>query len=71
MIFNSVINGMISTKKIAIGLGVASGALLAAWLLTGDRKKKTKDFIVKKAHEFKNGQKNSKGTFDDTEAHYV
>ncbi len=62
---------MSTTKKIAIGLGVASGALLAAWLLTGDRKKRTKNFIVKKAASLRNNLKNNKGTFDDSEAHYV
>jgi hypothetical protein len=64
-------SGMSATKKIAIGLGVASGALLAAWLLTGDRKKRTKNFIVKKASSLRNDLKNKKGTFDDSEAHYV
>ena len=44
---------MSTTRKIAIGLGVAGGALLAAWLLTGDRKKKTKDFINKRANDLK------------------
>ncbi len=38
---------MNTTRKIAIGLSIAGGALLAAWLLTGDRKKKTKEFITK------------------------
>ncbi|GCC52325.1 hypothetical protein SanaruYs_25610 [Chryseotalea sanaruensis] len=62
---------MSATKKIALGLGVASGALLAAWLLTGDRKKRTKDFIVKKAFTLKNDLKSKKKSFDDSEAHYV
>jgi hypothetical protein len=44
---------MSTTRKIAIGLGVAGGALLAAWLLTGDRKKKTKDFVTKRANDLK------------------
>ena len=44
---------MSTTRKLAIGLGVAGGALLAAWLLTGDRKKRTKDFIVKRADDLK------------------
>ena len=44
---------MSTTRKIAIGLGVAGGALLAAWLLTGDRKKKTKDFVAKRANDLK------------------
>lgn len=38
---------MNTTRKIAIGLGLAGGALLTAYLLTGDRKQKTKDFITK------------------------
>jgi hypothetical protein len=44
---------MSTTRKIALGLGVAGGALLAAWLLTGDRKKKTKDFVAKRANDLK------------------
>ena len=42
---------MNTTKKIAIGIGVASGALLAAWLLTGSRREKTKEFFTGKAGE--------------------
>jgi hypothetical protein len=42
-----------TTKKIMIGLGLAGGALLAAWLLTGDRKKKTKEFVSMKAEDIK------------------
>lgn len=62
---------MSTTRKIAIGLGVAGGALLAAWLLTGDRKKKTKEFISKKAEDLKNALKKDKGNFDDSDVHYV
>ncbi len=62
---------MSTTKKIAIGLGVASGALLAAWLLTGDRKKKTKEFLVKNAGKLKDTLKKDKSSFDDSDAHYV
>jgi hypothetical protein len=62
---------MSTTSKIAIGLGVASGALLAAWLLTGDRKKKTKEFIVKKAGTIKKSLKTESGSFDDSDVHYV
>ena len=62
---------MSTTRKIAIGLGVASGALLAAWLLTGDRKKKTKEFLAKKADTLKKTFKKDNGTFDDSEVHYV
>jgi hypothetical protein len=62
---------MSTTKKIAIGLGVASGALLTAWLLTGDRKKKTREFIVNKAGKLKNTLKKDRNSFDDSDAHYV
>ena len=62
---------MSTTRKIAIGLGVASGALLAAWLLTGDRKKKTKEFIAKKAESIRKTFKKDDGSFDDSEVHYV
>lgn len=62
---------MSTTKNIAIGLGVASGALLAAWLLTGTRRKKTKNFIVSKAADLKDRLKSDKGSFDDSEAQYI
>ncbi|MCE2996996.1 MAG: hypothetical protein ACK5RG_17100 [Cyclobacteriaceae bacterium] len=63
---------MNTSKKIAIGLGVAGGALLAAWLLTGDRKKKTKEFVTKAAEDLKNtfGGKDNKKQ-DDSDVHYV
>ena len=41
---------MSTTRKIVIGVGLASGALLAAWLLTGSRKEKTKAFVAKGAN---------------------
>lgn len=62
---------MSGTKKIAIGLGVASGTLLAAWLLTGNRRKKTKDFIVKRVSSVRRASKSNNEVFDDSEAHYV
>lgn len=55
-----------------IGLGVAGGALLAAWLLTGDRGKKTKEFVSKKAEDLKQAfNEKMKGAFDDSDTHYV
>jgi hypothetical protein len=65
---------MSTTRKIAIGLGIAGGALLAAWLLTGDRKKKTKEFIAKKTQDLKgtlNSLKNDKAEIRDDDIHYV
>jgi len=63
---------MATTKKIMIGLGVAGGALLAAWLLTGDRKVKTKEFVTKKAENLKQVLKKKKAVSEDeSEIHYV
>lgn len=65
---------MTTTKKIMIGLGVAGGALLAAWLLTGDRGKKTKEFVARKADDLKQSLKKDKKEEvepEDSEAYYV
>ena len=62
---------MNSTRKIAIGLGIAGGALLAAWLLTGDRKKKTKDFLVRKAQDLKQTLNKGNQPSDEADIHYV
>ena len=62
---------MIPIRKIAIGLGIASGAILTAWLLTGDRKAKTKSFISRKANDLKGARKKKKSDYDDSEVHYI
>jgi len=63
---------MNTTKKIAIGIGVASGALLAAWLLTGSRKEKTKEFISKKTSDLKNSLKKvENGKVEESESYYI
>lgn len=66
---------MSTTRKVAIGLGIAGGALLAAWLLTGDRKKKTRDFIAKKANDLKRtllkDEVSNEGNAEDSDVHYV
>jgi hypothetical protein len=63
---------MNTTRKIAIGLGIAGGAALAAWLLTGTRKKKTKEFIAKGAQTIKKTLNNEdKATTDTSDIHYV
>jgi hypothetical protein len=56
---------MNTTRKIVIGLGLAGGALLAAWLLTGDRKKRTKDFVVRRAQDISKAIKKDKGNPED------
>ncbi|MCU0355987.1 MAG: hypothetical protein MUE95_00255 [Cyclobacteriaceae bacterium] len=63
---------MNNTSKIAIGLGLASSALLATWLFTGERKKKTQNYISRKAVELKRTVVKKKNeAFDDSEVHYV
>jgi hypothetical protein len=62
---------MNTSKKIAIGVGVAGAAMLTAWLLTGDRKKKTKDFVSKAANDIKKAFVKEDPTKDDSEAQYV
>jgi hypothetical protein len=63
---------MNTTSKIAIGLGLASSALLATWLLTGERKQKTTKFINRNAKALQRTvQKKEQQVFDDSEVHYV
>ena len=62
---------MSTTRKVAIGIGIAGGALLAAWLLTGNRKKKTTEFIARKANNLKRVLKKEVNTPEDTDVHYV
>lgn len=62
---------MTPIRKIAIGLGIASGAILTAWLLTGDRKAKTKSFVARKANEMTGTRKKKTPDFDDSEIHYI
>lgn len=43
--------------KLVLTVGIASSALLAAWLLTGGRRVKTREFVVKKAENLKDALK--------------
>ena len=61
---------MSTSGKIAI-VGIASSALLAAWLLTGNRKEKTKVFVAKTASSFKGALKTDKVTAAEGEAYYI
>ena len=62
---------MSTTRKVVIGIGIAGGALLAAWLLTGDRKKKTKNFIVRKANDLKRTLKKDRVPQAESEPDYI
>lgn len=60
---------MSTSGKIAIG--IASSALLAAWLLTGTRKEKTKEFVAKKTDSFKSPARSAKPAVQDQEMYYI
>jgi hypothetical protein len=63
---------MSKTSRIVIGgVGIASGALLATWLLTGTRKEKTKKFITKSKTTLKKSIEKETEIFDDSEAYYI
>ena len=51
---------MRTASKIAIGIGLAGSALLAAYLFTGNRKKKTQDFISKTGKKLKEALESKK-----------
>lgn len=61
---------MNKSSTFAIGLGLASGALLAAWLLTGTRKEKTKKFISNRTASIIKTMQTEKPVFDETESYY-
>jgi hypothetical protein len=62
---------MKTTRKIVIGLGIASGAIFAAWLMTGDRAPKTKNYIVRRARNFKDSLKVVNNDREENEVYYI
>jgi hypothetical protein len=62
---------MNTVSKIAIGVSVASGVLLAAWLLSGDRKPKTKAFISASKQSIRKSVAPRKRFVDEGDFHYV
>jgi hypothetical protein len=61
---------MNTTGKIAIGVSLASSFLLAAWLLTGERKVKTKDFVYKKTEGLRSGVKSDRN-YEELDSYYI
>lgn len=61
---------MVPIQKFGLGLGIASGALFTAWLLTGGRKQKTKKLIVKNAEAIRKVLKTPKELCDDQDVHF-
>jgi hypothetical protein len=62
---------MNTTRKVVLGIGIAGSALLAAWLLTGDRKKRTRAFVAKKAGDLKRSLKKKDRTQDELDGYYI
>jgi predicted GTPase len=60
---------MSKSSTLAIGIGLASGALLAAWLLTGTRKEKTRKFISEKTASIRKTIKTEKPVYDEAESY--
>jgi len=62
---------MSKLSKITIGVTLAGGALLAAWLLTGSRKEKTKQFISKGTESIKKSIRKSGLKSDESDINYI
>ena len=62
---------MIPIRKVAFGLSIASGAVLAAWLLTGDRKERTRTYLVKRTENIRKALKSERSEYDDSEVLYI
>lgn len=63
--------GMRTTGKIALGVSLASSVLLATWLLTGDRKVKTRDFVSKKAESLRGSLKSDRVQTSELDSYYI
>jgi hypothetical protein len=63
--------GMRTTGKIALGVSLASSVLLATWLLTGDRKVKTRELVSKKAEGLRGVLKSSWVQTSELDSYYI
>jgi hypothetical protein len=57
--------------KLVLTVGIASSALLAAWLLTGGRKVKTREFVVRNAENLKDVLKVERAVVEDDQVFYI
>ena len=62
---------MRTTEKIALGVSLASSVLLATWLLTGERKMKTRDFVSKKAESLRGSLKSDRIQTSELDGYYI
>jgi hypothetical protein len=65
---------MNTTQKLAVGFGIASGALITALLMTGGRGKKTRNYLVRSVRTLRNrvrGEAVRVSVVDEPEVHYI
>ncbi|HEY8512046.1 MAG TPA: YtxH domain-containing protein [Cyclobacteriaceae bacterium] len=65
---------MNTTQKLAVGFGIASGALLTALLISGSRGRKTRSYLVRSARTLRNrvrGEVSRASVVDEPEVHYI
>lgn len=65
---------MNAAQKLAVGLGIASGALLTALLMSGGRGRRTRSYFVRSARTFRNRVKGDAiraSVVDEPEVHYI
>ena len=62
---------MNTTGKIALGLSLASSVLVATWLLTGERRVRTKYFVSKKAEHLRTALKSDRIHTRELDAYYI
>jgi hypothetical protein len=62
---------MKTTRTVAIGVGLAGGALLAAWLLTGTRRQKTARLVAKGADSLRQALQKESEKQEESEPQYI
>jgi hypothetical protein len=62
---------MNTTGKIALGASLVSSFVVAAWLLTGERKVKAKVFVTKKAESLRGALKSDRVYMSELDDYYI
>jgi len=62
---------MKTTGKIALGVSLASSVVLATWLLTGDRKVRTREFVAKKAEGLRGAARPDRVHASEIDDYYI
>jgi hypothetical protein len=68
---SSLKKGMNTTGKIALGVSFASSMLLAAWLLTGERKVKTKQIVSKSIRGALKSDRHHAAYMSELDSYYI